>query len=164
MCTLINIIFVTAGYSIMLDVGEYFWLFLVAATERDAGYAQIFHQLAEAIASKNTTASNKSREDSLFLHPPVTHKCCCGTKLPKKESYNGTKVLLAGLRRPMEYHGVRALVERLGLDSLGIGSVFTYTPDNLVQDDSAMVLFMDTKRKKHPDHLFIVPPGVTVIF
>ena len=150
----------------MLDVGEYFWLFLVAATEREAGYAQIFHQLAAAIASKNTTASNQSLEDSLFLHskPPVTQKCCCGTKAPKEESYIGTKVLLAGLRRPMEYHGVRALVEHLGLKSLGIGSVFTYTPENFIKVESTMVLFKNIKRQKHPDHLFIVPPGVTVIF
>ena len=161
----INIISFTAGYSIMLDVGEYFWLFLVAATEREAGYAQIFYQLAAAIASKNSTTSNQLLEDTLLLNSkPVTQKCCCGTKPPTEESYIGTKVLLAGLRRPMEYHGVRALVERLGLESLGTGSVFTYSPENVIKVDSTMVLFKDTKRQKQPDHLFIVPPGVTVIF
>lgn len=146
----------------MLDVGEYFWLYLVAATEHQAGYAQIFHQISAAVSSKKLAASNKLFDDSV---KQVAQKCCCGNIAPSnKEPVNGVKVLLAGLRRPMERHGVRALVERLELESLGVGEVFTYSPETVFRADSAMVLFGDSKHQIPPDHLFIVPPGVSVIF
>lgn len=152
----------------MLDVGEYFWLLLVAATEREAGYVQIFHQLAAAIATKNHNPTNHSPTccESAFVvnSKPVTHKCCCGSISPKEEPSNGTKILLAGLRATMEHQGVRTLVERLGLETLGDAPVLIRSAEEAAQIDKAMILFKDSQRQTPPEHLFIVPPGVTAIF